>query len=79
MLALVAKILLIFAKVILIVVMMTLGIRAHYLNSKRITTVTCLFAYYILIMLALVIYEFLYDYIIVMYYIIIASAIGQNV
>ena len=72
-----AKVFLIIAKVLLIIVLMFMGVRAHYLNSKRVTRITVLFGYYILVMLGLVLQEFFFRSISFLFYVMLAAGMGQ--
>ena len=72
------KLIFIGVKVLLIVVMMGFGICAYMMKGKGASRVVFLFIYYIIIMLALSSYELVHHgWIIMLFYIVVFSGIGQ--
>ena len=64
-------------KCVLIIIMMLFGIRAHYMRSHKITRVTKLFIWYIIVMVLLMINETVYEHLTFLYIILLTSTIGM--
>lgn len=64
------------AKSGLVIGLMTLGLRSYYSKNKRITAVMWILVYYIVILFAMLLYQFFFPYIIVDYYIILGAQSG---
>ena len=72
-----AKVIFITVKVMLIMIMMVLGMRSHYTRTNRINSVFKLFCFYIILMLLLVVYEFFYSVIPLLYVTMVLSGMGK--
>ena len=72
-----AKLVFIAVKVLLIIIMMGFGICAYIMKGKGASRVVFLFVYYILLMLALSLYELVHHgKILMLFYIVVFSGIG---
>ena len=66
----------IFAKVTLIISFFVMGIRAHQARAEKVTFVVYIMCVYILAMLGLALYEFLFEKVMLLYYVLLLCVLG---
>ena len=61
------------AKSGLVITLMSIGLKTYFSKNKRITAIMWILVYYIAVLIAMLLYQFFFPYIIVDYYIILAA------
>ena len=67
----------IFAKVTLIISFFVMGIRAHQARAEKVTFVVYIMGVYIVAMLGLAVYEFFFEKVMLLYYVLLLCVLGQ--
>jgi hypothetical protein len=63
-------------KGVVVILMLVLGIRAHYVFKQHINEIIILFVYYVLLMVLIFIYEYFIDNLRILYFTLLLSNIG---